>query len=210
MSRRSRCLIWLAAAFMFTLAAGVQKSSYEVFQMRALSADPGTPVDGEVWYNSTSVRIRQRVGGVTYSLPLSPVAIADGGTGQTTATAAFDALDPLTTKGDLVANDGTNSVRLAPGSNGLVLTADSVAAPGVKWAAVGGVDVAGFQAGTCTFVTNITCAVTLPVTEADASYLIVLGCDANKTFWWSAKGVSGFTLNASSSSSDHCDWILIR
>jgi len=39
------------------------------------------------------------------------LAIANGGTGQVTQTAAFNALDPLTTKGDLVIHDGTNSVR---------------------------------------------------------------------------------------------------
>ncbi len=67
---------------------------------------------------------------VTGTLP-----IANGGTGQTTQTAAFDALSPLTTKGDLVVNNGTNDVRLAVGTNGYLLTADSTAAEGVKWAA---------------------------------------------------------------------------
>jgi len=67
---------------------------------------------------------------VTGTLP-----IANGGTGQTTQTAAFDALSPLTTKGDLVVHNGTNDVRLAVGSNGQLLTADSAEATGVKWAA---------------------------------------------------------------------------
>jgi hypothetical protein len=66
------------------------------------------------------------------------VAIGNGGTGQTTATAAFDALSPLTTKGDLIAYDGTDGVRLPVGTNGYVLTADSTAASGVAWAAGGG------------------------------------------------------------------------
>lgn len=42
-----------------------------------------------------------------------PVAISSGGTGQTTATAAFNALDPLTTLGDTLYHNGTDSVRLA-------------------------------------------------------------------------------------------------
>lgn len=62
--------------------------------------------------------------------------IANGGTGQTGATAAFDALAPTTTKGDLIAHDGTDNVRLAAGANGLVLTADSGAASGLSWQAV--------------------------------------------------------------------------
>jgi len=67
---------------------------------------------------------------VTGTLP-----IANGGTGQTSQTAAFDALSPLTTKGDLVVHNGTNDVRLAVGSNGQLLTADSAQSTGVKWAA---------------------------------------------------------------------------
>lgn len=65
------------------------------------------------------------------------VAIANGGTGQTTQTAAFDALSPLTTKGDLIGHNGTNDVRIPIGTNGFVLTADSSAATGVAWAAGG-------------------------------------------------------------------------
>lgn len=63
------------------------------------------------------------------------VAIANGGTGQTTAVAAFDALSPATTKGDLIVANGTDNVRLAVGTNTQVLTADSTTATGVKWAA---------------------------------------------------------------------------
>jgi len=62
--------------------------------------------------------------------------ISKGGTGQTTQTAAFDALAPTTTKGDLIASDGSDNVRVAVGANGLVLTADSGAASGVSWSAV--------------------------------------------------------------------------
>jgi hypothetical protein len=76
------------------------------------------------------------------------VAIANGGTGQTTQTAAFDALSPATTKGDLIVHNGTNDVRLPVGTNDFVLTADSTQASGVKWAAAGGGGGSGFPAGT--------------------------------------------------------------
>lgn len=58
--------------------------------------------------------------------------IANGGTGQTTASAAFNALAPTTTKGDLIAYSTTNA-RLAIGSNGYKLTPDSGETTGLKW-----------------------------------------------------------------------------
>ena len=66
------------------------------------------------------------------------VAIANGGTGQTSQTAAFDALAPTTTKGDLIVSNGTDNVRLGVGTDAYVLTADSASAAGVKWAAASG------------------------------------------------------------------------
>ncbi|XGC80230.1 tail fiber domain-containing protein [Bdellovibrio bacteriovorus] len=68
---------------------------------------------------------------VTGALP-----IANGGTGQTTIGGAFNALSPLTTKGDLVSNDGTNDVRLPVGTNGQVLTANSAQASGLQWVTI--------------------------------------------------------------------------
>jgi hypothetical protein len=64
--------------------------------------------------------------------------INKGGTGQTSKTAAFDALSPSTTKGDLIGYDGTDNVRVGVGINGQVLTADSTAASGVAWKEGGG------------------------------------------------------------------------
>jgi hypothetical protein len=62
--------------------------------------------------------------------------LAAGGTGQTAKQAAMDALSPQTTKGDLVAFDGSHAVRKAPGADGTVLTADSAQADGLNWTAV--------------------------------------------------------------------------
>jgi len=60
----------------------------------------GTPSSGTLT-NATGLPLTT---GVTGTLP-----IANGGTGQTTASAAFNALSPVTTTGDLIIGNGTNS-----------------------------------------------------------------------------------------------------
>ena len=52
-------------------------------------------------------------------LPVVP--ISKGGTGQTTAAAGFNALSPLTTQGDLLTHNGTESVRLPIGGRGMLV-----------------------------------------------------------------------------------------
>ena len=62
--------------------------------------------------------------------------IANGGTGQTTASAAFNALSPITTTGDLILGNGVNSAtRLAIGANTYVLTSNGTTA---SWSAPAG------------------------------------------------------------------------
>lgn len=59
--------------------------------------------------------------GGTVSGLAAPLTIADGGTGQNTQVAAFDALSPLTAQGDILTHDGTNNIRLARGAAGKYL-----------------------------------------------------------------------------------------
>jgi hypothetical protein len=61
------------------------------------------------------------------------VPINKGGTGQITKTLGFNALSPLTTKGDTVVFDGTNNVRQGIGTDGQVLVSDSTQTNGLKW-----------------------------------------------------------------------------
>ena len=57
------------------------------------------------------------------------LAIGSGGTGQTTASAAFNALSPVTSTGDLIIGNGANSAtRLAIGANNYVLTSNGTTA----------------------------------------------------------------------------------
>jgi len=111
----------------------------------------GTPSSG-ILTNATSLPLTT---GVTGTLPL-----ANGGTGQTTATAAFNALSPITTAGDLIIGNGANSAtRLAIGANTYVLTSNGTTA---SWAAPS-TTVSSFSAGTTGFTpsTGTTGAVTL-------------------------------------------------
>lgn len=75
-----------------------------------------TPTIGDL-SNATHNHTNAAGGGqLTDAALSSAVGIAKGGTGQTTQTAAFDALSPLTTQGDLLYHNGTNNVRLAKGT----------------------------------------------------------------------------------------------
>lgn len=70
------------------------------------------------------------------TLTAGTLPIAAGGTGNTTASAAFNALSPITTDGDLIIGNGSNSAtRLPIGANGTVLTSDGTTA---TWQSSGG------------------------------------------------------------------------
>ena len=64
------------------------------------------------------------------------VPITSGGTGQTSQTAAFDALAPTTTQGDLIYYNGTDNVRLAKGTVGQALVMNS-GATAPEWGTAG-------------------------------------------------------------------------
>jgi hypothetical protein len=80
------------------------------------------------------------------------LAIGSGGTGQTTASAAFNALSPITTTGDLILGNGTNSAtRLAIGANGYLLSSNGTTA---SWQPAPAGGVTTFSAGTTGFTPN--------------------------------------------------------
>lgn len=75
----------------------------------------GTPQSG-VLTNTTGLPLST---GVTGELPIS-----NGGTGQATATLGFNALSPVTTRGDIIVRGATNNQRLALGTVGKILRSD--------------------------------------------------------------------------------------
>ncbi len=66
------------------------------------------------WTGSTSVTTLGTITTGTWNA--TTIAIARGGTGQTTQTAAFDALAPTTTAGDIIYSNGTDNIRLPIGT----------------------------------------------------------------------------------------------
>jgi len=77
------------------------------------------------------------------------LAIGSGGTGQTTASAAFNALSPITTTGDLILGNGANSAtRLGIGANGYLLSSNGTTA---SWQPAPAGGVTTFDAGTTGF-----------------------------------------------------------
>jgi hypothetical protein len=92
--------------------------------------------DSSIHYTKNSINIDD-LGDVVITTPSNNQVISyDTATSKfinTTPSSGFS--NPLTTKGDLIVRETSNTVRLPVGSNTQVLTADSAQATGVKWAA---------------------------------------------------------------------------
>lgn len=68
---------------------------------------------------------------------ITDLAIADGGTGQSTAPAAFDALAPTTTQGDLILRGASSNGRLGIGGAATILRSDGTTAAWASLATAG-------------------------------------------------------------------------
>ena len=85
-----------------------------------------TSGSGAATLSGTTLNIPIVLSTVNASSISGTVSVANGGTGATSKTTAFDALSPMTTAGDLIYG-GTNGtgVRLGKGNNGTVLTMEN-------------------------------------------------------------------------------------
>lgn len=152
-------------------AANITASSNSTLTTLSALSLPGSQVTGNISGNAANVT--------------GTVAIANGGTGQVTAAAAFGALSPLTTKGDILVFS-TLSTRLPVGTDGQVLSADSTQTTGLKWVAA--------AAGTVTSI-NVSVPAYMsssggPITTSGTIALDFSSQTANK-FFASPNGSSG-------------------
>jgi hypothetical protein len=145
---RQAILLWTASngATTRNITAPAQSKAYAVINagtgsivLRGVGPTTGvTIVSGErcvaAWNGSDFVKVASSV--VSASGLTGTVAIANGGTGQTTATAAFDALAPTTTAGDTMYFNGTDVVRLPKGTAGQALVMNS-GATAPEWGTAG-------------------------------------------------------------------------
>ena len=145
---RQAILLWTASngATTRNITAPAQSKAYAVINagtgsivLRGAGPTTGvTIVSGEkclaAWNGSDFVKVASSV--VPASALTGTVAIANGGTGQTIATAAFDALAPTTTQGDTMYYNGTDVVRLPKGTAGQALVMNS-GATAPEWGTAG-------------------------------------------------------------------------
>jgi hypothetical protein len=124
------------------IVGAVQKSTYDAHSILYATTDD-TPVALTV---GASTIVGRKASGDIVALTGAEAATIIGATGGSVATdAIFDA------KGDLPVGTGANTAaRLAAGTNGYVLTADSAEATGLKWAA-GGAATVDPQSGALVF-----------------------------------------------------------
>lgn len=115
------------------------RSHYHVCLQGTAASRPATPGSDLLYYATDTGQLSiYDTGGAAWSnvgfAGLSdPVAIGDGGTGQTSKTPAFDALAPTTTAGDLIVYDGTDNIRMAASADYYALVTNSSATNKIEW-----------------------------------------------------------------------------
>lgn len=127
------------------------------------------------------------VANITGTLP-----ITKGGTGATTATAAFEALSPLTTKGDLLARSSTASVRLpAAVADFKYLRTNAASTTGLEYGDVVATDITGVIGTGVIFKTGSGYAsrgLSTDLVDSGTTLGVVAGTTANGIFRLPADG----------------------
>jgi hypothetical protein len=120
--------------------------------------------------------------------------IANGGTGQTTASGAFDALAPTTTRGDIIYRNATTNTRLAVGTANQALLSDgtdpvwglvslSAGVTGTLPVANGGTNITSYTTGDILYASGST---TLSKLAAAAAGSVLISNGAGTAPSWSS------------------------
>lgn len=118
------------------------------------------------------------------------LAIASGGTGQSGAVAAFNALSPSTTLGDILSNDGTNDVRVAGNTTAtkkyLIQTGTGAVSALPTWAAIAAGDVPTLNqstTGNAATASNATAVGGITVTGTPSSGQVLTATSSTAADW---------------------------
>ncbi|MFZ1249619.1 MAG: hypothetical protein WAQ24_04860, partial [Candidatus Saccharimonadales bacterium] len=136
---------------------------------------------------------------VTGTLP-----IASGGTGATTVQVAINNLSGLTTNGDLLYSDGTNSIRLARGTNGQCLTSNATT---LQWGSCGAaITVGALDGGTANATGATISGSTIFLQSASATMPGLVNTTTqtftgDKTFKSTTNSAAAFAIQSSSGTS---------
>ncbi len=117
-----------------SITGGLNNNNGGITSAGAISGGTAITSSGTITFSglSTAGIVTNTAGGVLGTT--SSVPVANGGTGATTSQGAINNLSQLTTNGDLLYNNGTNSTRLARGTNGQCLTSTTTS---IQWGSCG-------------------------------------------------------------------------
>jgi hypothetical protein len=173
-----------------TTALGVNTGTAGAFVVNGGAL--GTPSSGTLT-NCTFPTLNQNTTGTAANVT-GTVAIANGGTGQTTATAAFNALSPITTTGDLIIGNGSNSAtRLAIGTNAQVLTSNGTTA---TWATPSGGGSAATPTALGTVFGDTDSASPFTTALGNSALASATGTNNTAAGWFAANGVTTGASNS--------------
>ena len=128
--------------------------------------------------------------------------IANGGTNSATSQGAINNISQLTTNGDLLYNDGTNSTRLARGSNTQCLTSSTTTIVWGSCAATATLQTAYGNGNTITTTDARDIAITLADTTTDSNFTIATAAGST--------GSTAFSLTDGSNATPPSQLVLIR
>lgn len=158
----------------------------------------------QTFANDTNVTISSS--GDVHTLGWSgQLSVARGGTGANTAQGAINAISGLTTNGDLLYHNGTNSTALARGSNGQCLTSNATT---ILWGSCAGSGTTFFTlAGTSGTPQSINGGDTVTIaagsnisTTAGATDTVTIDVVSNPTFTGLVTASNGLTVSSSGAS----------